>query len=305
MMITVFGSINVDLVLQVTSHPRPGETITGATQTWVPGGKGANQALAAARAGAAVRMVGAVGADDLGVVALSELEAAGVDVGAVARLESTATGLAAIVVDIRGENTIVVAPGANWAATFKQADNVEFSPEDTLMLQLEVPYVQGRLLAERAASQGARVILTVAPFRPLSAADVAPVSILVMNQHEAIDFAAHLGAAGSDAADSARQVAGALGKTVIATLGAAGAVAADGDRLVRVSALAVAPVDTTGAGDAFTGVLAACLGRGDGLEVAMTAAAVAGSLASTKRGAQPSFPTRNEIEQALASREIV
>lgn len=303
-MITVFGSINVDLVLQVAAHPRPGETITGATRSWVPGGKGANQALAAARAGAVVRLVGAVGNDNLADIALSELKAGGVDVEAVARLDDAQTGLAAVVVDASGENTIVVAPGANRAATAGQADALEFRSEDTLMLQLEARYAEGRLLAERAAAQGARVILTVAPFRPLSADDVAPVSILVMNQHEAADFAAYLGHAENNAADSARRVAEALCKTVIATLGADGAVAADGNRLVRVPALAVTPVDSTGAGDAFTGVLAACLDRGDGLDAAMTAAAVAGSLASTKKGAQPSFPTRSEIEAAQAAREI-
>jgi len=299
-MITVFGSINVDLVLRAAAHPRPGETVTGAEQTRVPGGKGANQALAAARAGAMARLVGAVGNDDVAAIALSQLRAGGVDVGAVGRLDG-ATGLAVIVVDAQGENAIVVAPGVNRAVTAGQAAAIGFAAGDTLMLQLEVPYSEGRILAERAAKHGARVILTVAPFAPLSADDVAPATILLMNQHEAGALARHLGIGGAGANDSVRGLARALGKTVIATLGADGAVAADGNLVVRVPALAVTPVDTTGAGDAFAGVLAARLDAGSDLQTAMAAAAVAGSLATTKAGAQSSFPKSGEIDKALAA----
>jgi ribokinase len=297
-MITVFGSINLDLVLRVATHPRPGETVTGAERSQVAGGKGANQALAAARAGAGVRLVGAVGSDGFAGAALGELRAAGVDLAHVAHREGP-TGLAVIVVDAGGENAIVVAPGVNLAVTAEQAAAVAFAAGDTLMLQLEVPYSQGRVLAERAAEQGGRVILSVAPFGPLSAADVAPVTILVMNQHEAIALARHLGIGATDAQDSVHQLAKALGKTVIATLGPEGAIAAEGDRIVHVPALAVTPVDTTGAGDAFAGVLAARLDAGADLKTAMTAAAVAGSLATTRPGAQPSFPKWPEIELAL------
>lgn len=303
-MITVFGSINVDLVLRVVVHPRPGETVTGAERMQAPGGKGANQALAAARAGANVRLVGAVGTDDLGAVALSELRAGGVDVGAVVRLDG-ATGLAAIVVDGRGENRIVVAPGVNRLATADQAAAIEFASGDTLMLQLEVPYMQGRLLAERASERGARVILTVAPFRPLSEDDVAPVSILVMNRQEAADFARHLGLGDGDGISVVERLAASLGKTVIATLGHDGAVAAADGGIVRVPALAVTPLDTTGAGDAFAGVLAACLDEGADLGNAMAHATAAGSLATTRAGAQPSFPTRAEIEEVLPAATTV
>jgi ribokinase len=299
-MITVFGSINVDLVLRVAAHPRPGETVTGADQTRVSGGKGANQALAAARAGAMVRLVGAVGSDDLACTALSELKGAGVDLAHVARRDG-ATGLAVIVVDAQGENAIVVAPGVNRGVTARQAEAIAFAPGDTLMLQLEVPYSEGRVLAERAAEQGARVILSVAPFTPLSPDDVAPVTILVMNQHEAGALLRHLGIGATDAEDAVRRLAMAFGRTVVATLGADGAVAADGDLIVRVAALAVTPLDTTGAGDAFAGVLAARLDAGADLRTAMAAAAVAGSLATTKPGAQPSFPMSREIDEALAA----
>ena len=298
-MITVFGSINVDLVSRVKSHPRPGETVTGSDYQLIPGGKGANQALAAARAGAGVRLIGAVGSDDLARVALAELESGGVDLRDVARKEG-ATGLAIIVVDQAGENSIVVAPGANSRVTAEQCAGIEFQPADTLLIQLEVPFSEGRKVAKRAHDAGARVVLSVAPFRPLSADDVAPASILVMNEHEAADFAGHLGLKTGNDEANVSALGKQLGKTVIATLGAEGAVAATDGRIVRVPALRVTPVDTTGAGDTFAGVLAAFLDEGADLAKAMALAAVAGSLATTKHGAQPSFPTRAEIERAAA-----
>lgn len=298
-MITVFGSINVDLLLRVAAHPRPGETVSGAERARAPGGKGANQALAAARAGAAVRLVGAVGSDDLADFSLSALRTGGVDTDAVVRLEDVDTGLAVIVVDANGENTIVVAPGANRLVTAAAAAPIALASGDTLMLQLEVPFSEGRVVAERAAAEGARVILSVAPFAPLSADDVAAVAILVMNQHEAADFARQVGIVQPTPEASVAALAKALGKTVVATLGADGAIAVDEERIIRVPALAVTPVDTTGAGDAFVGALAARLDAGIDLETAMVAASAAGSLATTKFGAQPSFPTKAEIELAL------
>ena len=298
-MITVFGSINVDLVSRVSRHPRPGETMTGSDYALIPGGKGANQALAAARAGANVRLVGAVGSDDLARIALGELEPGGVDLNNVARKDG-ATGLAIIIVDQAGENSIVLAPGANNRVTADLAAGIAFTPADTLLIQLEVPFAEARKVAKRAKAAGARVILSVAPFAPVSAEDVAPVSLVLMNEHEAADLVGHLGLkTGSDEANVAA-LAKALGKTVVATLGADGAVAAAEDRIVRVPALRVTPVDTTGAGDTFAGVLAALLDEGADLEAAMGQAAIAGSLATTKVGAQPSFPTRAEIAKAAA-----
>ena len=300
-MITVFGSINVDLVSRVRTHPRPGETVTGSDYQLIPGGKGANQALAAARAGADVRLIGAVGSDDLARVALGELEAGGVDLRGVARKEG-ATGLAIIIVDESGENSIVVAPGANQRVTADLAAGIAFTPSDTLVIQLEVPFDEARKVATRAQAAGARVILSVAPFRPLSADDVAPVSILIMNEHEAEDLAKHLGFLPGSDETNIDAVAMVFGKTVIATLGAEGAAVATEGVVVRVPALRVTPVDTTGAGDTFAGVLAAFLDEGADLAKAMALAAVAGSLATTKHGAQPSFPTRAEIEKAAGPR---
>lgn len=296
-MITVFGSINIDLVSRVTRLAHPGETITGSDYSLVPGGKGANQALAAARAGANVRLVGAVGRDELARRALVELRAGGVDLQDVAHRDGT-TGLAIILVDDDGENIIVVTPGANATVTADQAAGIAFTANDTLLLQMEVPYREGRQVAELARRNGARVVLSIAPFTPLSRDDIAPATILVVNEHEARDFAAHHDIAGADVALVVENLAESLGKTIIATLGADGAVAAGEAGVVRAPALAVTPVDTTGAGDTFAGVLAASLDDGADLQTAMAHACIAGSLATTKAGAQPSFPTKRQIEEA-------
>jgi len=296
-MITVFGSINVDLVCRVAKSPLPGETVIGSDYQLIPGGKGANQALAARRAGAKVRLVGAIGDDDIGKTALIELEPAGVDLASVARRHGT-TGVAIITVNDKGENTIVVSPGANATASAGQVPADAFSPGDTLLLQMEVPYEESMKVAHVAHDAGARVVLSVAPFTPLTPPELASVSVIVVNEHEAADFARHVGLAAHRDQAVVTALARRLDRTVIATLGPEGAIASGPDGLVRVPAIAVTPVDTTGAGDTFAGVLAAYLDQGGDLKTAMARAAVAGSLACTKIGAQPSFPTRAEIEEA-------
>jgi len=297
-MITVFGSINVDLVCRVRKSPLPGETVIGSDYALIPGGKGANQALAARRAGAEVRLVGAIGDDDLGKVALAELVPGGVDLSAVARRQGT-TGVAIITVDETGENTIVVSPGANAAAHAGQIPAGALVPGNTLLLQMEVPHDEVFAAARLARTGGARVILSVAPFAPLAPEALRDIDMVIVNQHEAAGFARHLGLAVDAAEAVVAALAERLGRTLIATLGPDGAVASGPDALVRVPALRVDPVDTTGAGDAFAGVLAAFLDEGRSLAEAMALAAIAGSLACTKHGAQPSFPTRAEIEAAV------
>ena len=296
-MITVFGSINVDLVCRVKKSPQPGETVLGSDYQLIPGGKGANQALAARRAGAKVRLVGAIGDDDIGKAALSELEPAGVDLSDVAHRHGT-TGVAIITVDAAGENTIVVSPGANAHVRASQVRAGVFAKGDILLLQMEVPHAENLAVAKKAADAGARVILSVAPFAPLSIEELGPTEIVVVNEHEASDFARFLGLLPGDVEITVSALADVLDRTVIATLGPEGAVAASQRGVIRVPALKVTPVDTTGAGDTFCGVLAAYLDQGSDLESAMAKAAVAGSLACTKAGAQPSFPTRAEIEAA-------
>jgi len=297
-MITVFGSINVDLVCRVARLPHHGETVHGSDYLLIPGGKGANQALAARRAGAGVRLIGTIGDDDISRVALSELTPAGVDLSSVARRSGT-TGVAIITVDDAGENTIALSPGANAVTHAGQVPAGAFGPRDTLLLQMEVPFQENLAVARAAGKAGARVVLSVAPFLALAAERVTDVSILIVNEHEAADFAHSLGLPGGAAEATVEALSEKLGRTVIATLGPAGAVAAGRDGVISVPALKVVPADTTGAGDTFAGVLAAYLDEGADMRDAMLRAAAAGSLACTKPGAQPSFPKRAEIEAAL------
>jgi len=299
-MIVVFGSINVDLVCRVARAPAPGETVRGSDYALIPGGKGANQALAARRAGAKVRLAGAIGDDGMATIALRELGAGGVDLTGVARLSGT-TGLAVITVEESGENTIVISPGANARASAASLRVETFRPGDTLLLQMEVPFAESLAAAKMARAAGARVILSLAPYTAVAGEDVAAFDVVIVNEHEAADLARHLGVAAKGADAAATALARRLGRTVIATLGAEGAVAMYEGALIRVPAPAVTPVDTTGAGDTFCGVLAAYLDEGADMRTAMTKAAIAGSLACTRAGAQPSFPTRSEIEAASAS----
>ncbi|SHF50461.1 ribokinase [Kaistia soli DSM 19436] len=298
-MITVFGSINIDLVCRTSHLPRPGETVPGSDYQLIPGGKGANQALAARRAGASVRMVGAVGADDMAAIALGELEKDGVDLGALVRRGPT-TGMAIITVDDEAENTIVLSPGANARLTAADLASNPPGAGDTLLLQMEVPFAESLAAARAARAAGARVLLSIAPFLPIERAALAEVDIILVNETEAADLARHLGLeAGAGGPETVATLSKALGKTVIATLGSEGAVASADGAEILVPALPVVPVDTTGAGDTFAGVLAALLDQGESLETALQFAAVAGSLSCTQAGAQPSFPRRSAIEAAL------
>ncbi len=298
-MITVFGSINIDLVCRTAHLPRPGETVPGSDYQLIPGGKGANQALAARRAGAEVRMIGAVGGDDMAAIALSELKADGVDLSALVRRGPT-TGMAVITVDAAAENTIVLSPGANARLTAGDLAASLPGAGDTLLLQMEVPFAQSLAAARMARAAGARVLLSIAPFLPIERAALAEVDVILVNEQEAADLARHLGLPASGSGpDTVKTLAKALGRTVIATLGSEGAVASTGEDEILVPALPVVPVDTTGAGDTFAGVLAALLDQGESLETALQFAAAAGSLSCTKEGAQPSFPRRDEIEGAL------
>jgi ribokinase len=298
-MITVFGSLNVDLVTRVARIPRPGETVTGSDYRLIPGGKGANQALAARRASGRVALYGAIGYDGFADTALTELKPAGIDLLGVARVPHP-TGLAVISVDEKGENVIVITPGANAHAKAEKIPAEAFARGSILLVQMEVPFAETLAAARMAKAAGARTILSLAPYTPLTADDIAAFDVIVVNQHEAADLAKHLGVSAEGAEATVAGLAARLGRTVIATLGGDGAVAVHEGGTIRVPALTVTPVDTTGAGDTFSGVLAAYLDAGADMATALAKAAVAGSLACTKAGAQPSFPTRAEIETASA-----
>jgi ribokinase len=296
-MITVFGSINIDLVTAVPELPRPGETVLGESYRLFPGGKGANQALAAARAGAPTRMVGCVGDDGFADLALADLSAGGVDLARVARSESN-TGCATIAVSARGENLIVVASGANLRATAAQLSDLPLAPADSLLLQMEVPLAENWRAVRHAKEAGLRVILNLAPAAAVPPDILTLLDVLVMNETEADQLAAALGHATGDPAGITAALARRHDLACIVTLGAEGVVTATPADTWRDTALPVEVLDTTAAGDAFVGVLAAGLDGGLDLKTAVRRAAAAGSLACTVAGAQPSLPSRAAIDRA-------
>jgi ribokinase len=293
-MIVVFGSINVDLVFPLERLPRAGETILGERYFISAGGKGANQAVAAARDGAHVRMVGAVGDDGFAAIGLAELTQAGVDLGRVAKVAAP-TGCAGIFVDRNGRNQIAVAAGANAQVAAAQLPDDWLQSGATLLCQMELRETETAAAIHRAKTRGARVILNLAPAADLGPESLEQVDILVVNETEAEQLGKHLGVAGSAPA-LAEELSGV---TVIETRGANGAVAVRDGRHWTAKALPVTAVDTVGAGDCFVGVLAAALDAGAALDAALRRACVAGSLACTKPGAQPSLPTAAEIDAAL------
>lgn len=297
-MIVVFGSVNVDLVVQVPHLPRPGETVLGPGYRIVPGGKGANQAVAAARAGAEVRLVGRVGQDSFGDTALAELAAAGVDLNSVQR-DRRPTGCAFISVDATGQNQIVVATGANAGLREKQLDDSLLTPGTLVVLQMEVPLAENWALITRACARGARILLNAAPAAPIPGLALAALDWLVVNENEAVALAARLGTGGLDAEAAGRTLAQALGITTVVTLGAAGAVAFQRKAAWRIGALPIRPIDTTAAGDAFVGTFAAAIDSGLEVADALRRASVAGGLACLVEGAQTSLPDAAAVDARL------
>jgi ribokinase len=297
-MVIVFGSINLDLVTRVARFPAPGETIGAESFATYPGGKGANQALAAARAGAAVQLYGAVGSDAFADATLALLDAGGVDLDGVKRAAAP-TGSATILVDAHGENCIAVASGANALADPEAVPDTVLAPGAILVLQHEVPAQANAVLIARAHRAGAWIILNAAPARPLSIELLRQVDILVVNETEAAALAAQHGWPATAQAFAAAIAVAAPSFAVVVTLGKEGALAASGKDTIRVRAPDVAVVDTTGAGDAFVGALAAAIDARAPLPDALRAAVVAGSLACTAVGAQSALPERDAIAAAL------
>ncbi|MFI8522986.1 ribokinase [Promicromonospora sukumoe] len=302
--VVVVGSANVDLVVDVPRHPAGGETILGGDLRRTPGGKGANQAVAAARAGgAATTFVGALGRDESGELLLASLDGAGVRTDTVERVDAP-TGTALITVSPDGENAIVVAPGANSRVRVGAPQARRIAAADVVLAQLEIP-LGTVTAAARERREGALFVLNAAPSRDLPDALWEQVDVLVVNEHEAGDLA---GPGVEDASPEA--LAAALLErvpAVVVTLGARGSlVARRGAELVRVPAAEVAVVDTTGAGDTYCGVLAAALARSGpaGLAAAARLAGAAGALAVTRPGAQDAVPDAADVV-ALAEHLLV
>jgi ribokinase len=274
--VAVVGSINLDLVATVPRLPRPGETLAGATLDQVPGGKGANQAVAAARLGADVRFVGAVGRDDFGSRATSELRAAGVDLAGLQLVEAP-TGIALILVDETGENQIVVVPGANHSL---RADEVEVGEPDALVCQHELLDAP---IEAALRSTDAFFCLNAAPARPVPTATLERADLIVANSLE-------LEALGSSP----------MGALFALTLGADGALLLeDGVEVARATPPPVEAVDATAAGDAFTACLVVSLVEGRDRADALRRACAAGAIAASRPGAQPSLPTAAEVDEIL------
>lgn len=298
-MIIVIGSINLDLIARVDRLPEPGETVPGDSFATAPGGKGANQALAACRAGADVRMVGAVGQDSFADEALALLRQGGIDLSGV-RETHTATGVALILVDGRGENVIAIVPGGNGALLPGDVATADLRHGDHLLLQNEIPIQTVREALETARRTGVVSILNGAPYRQDAAGLLALADYVIANETEFDLYAAELGLEGTDRSSRMRDFVARTGRTVVVTLGADGVVAVTPEGEVPAAGLVVEPVDTVGAGDTFCGYLAAGIALGLPLRQALARAAAAGSLACLKPGAQPSIPMAEEVERAMA-----
>ena len=306
-MITVFGSLNVDYIFQVSQLPAPGETVLASNMQVLPGGKGANQAVAAARAGAKVSMVGAVGRDALSKIALAGLLDAGVDTSAVA-LSTKPTGTAAINVDAQGENAITVSSGANLDASGDSLDEKNLTPRTTVLLQMEVPMTAMADLVQRARKKESCIVWNLAPMQCVDLALLKQVNYLIVNEVELnqlhSEFHQTLGPNNGSAKDvkqKAWDIFTLTRQSVVVTLGAKGTLAVHNNTLLTVPALAISPVDTVGAGDAFTGAFTAALDRGETFPVALRWGSVAGGLACRETGAQSSLPTAAQISEHLAA----
>lgn len=309
----VIGSINVDLTLLVDRIPGPGETRLGSGGTLSPGGKGANQAVAAARQGVSVLMVGAVGRDANAAAATELLRQSGVDLALVAEADGP-TGMAVVTVDRQAENSIVVVPGANAAVDTSRVEAAlpHLAGCDVVVLQGEVPPPAIEYALDALAGSGVRTVLNLAPVLPLAAEAIRLAAVLVVNEHEAeetlrILTGGRLDLAGDpvpDGTELALALAAAGLGAVVVTLGSRGAVLADGGGALHVPAPAVEAVDTTGAGDAFVGVMAAWLARGLPLRQACELAAHAAARTVTGFGAQQSYPWAEEPEHGTGHNAV-
>ncbi len=305
--VVVVGAINVDMVVVAARLPGPGETVVGGSLQTYGGGKGANAAVAAARAGARVLLIGAVGADDTGAAALAELQREGIDTGAVAVLADESTGVALIVVDARGENQIAVGAGANAALStehVRQALHDALPSAGCVLVSTEIPPDAVAAAVQMATAAKVACVLNPAPVLDVISELLAFGPVLTPNDSELGDLASLTGddTAGSDAVTVATHVAGRSGQAVIVTQGGAGValVGADG-HVDQIPAPAVTVKDTTGAGDTFNGVLAARLARGDALALATRVAVVAASLSVTAVGARGGMPVAAAIDAAIAA----
>jgi ribokinase len=300
--IAVVGSINTDLVVRVAKFPSPGETVLGYSFNTYAGGKGANQAAAAARLGGKVTMIGAIGDDAYGPERLADLRDAGVDVARVLVRDQTPGGIAVIQVEDSGQNQIVLVPGANGTVTPEDAQTglaVSLSPGDILCGQLELPLETVRASLEIAKANGATTVINTAPIIEGSRDLLGLIDVLVVNEIEAGQLLGREPVRVDEACDAAAALADKGPEVVFVTLGGSGAVILDSGMCISIPAPEVEVVDTTGAGDACVGAFVAALADEKRTEESARFAVAAGSFAVQRAGAQPSQPTRNELDQFM------
>lgn len=301
--ILVIGSANMDLVVRTPRMPIAGETIMGAGFRTVRGGKGANQAVACARLGAETHMLGCVGRDAFGDELIGGLAEDGVHCDYVGRDDEAPSGIAMIMIDETGENSIVVAPGANMELSPSDVAGVtDLDRFDAVLLQLEVPLGTVAAAVQAARDSGVLTVLDAGPPRELPPDILRNVDVLSPNQTEARTILGLAVDADLDPSEAADQLVARGARSVVLKLGAEGAIAAGPDHQEHVPAFKIDPVDTTGAGDAFTAALAVSLAEGKELPEATRVGAAAGALAATVFGAAPSMPTRAAVEGFLKER---
>ncbi len=297
--ILVVGSLNADLVARAPRFPQPGETISGEDLQIIPGGKGANQAVAAARLGANVSMLGRVGKDGFGNFLLDNLKSNNVNTKMIQH-DDASTGTAIIVVDSNGQNSIVLSAGANGKVSAADVDHASFATFDLILLQLEIPTPTVLSATKRAHENGLRVILNPAPAQPIPDELISLTDFIIPNETE---LSLLTGMDVNDTA-SAEQAAHKLlkrgARNVIVTMGRKGALIVDKYTSKHVDTFEVDVVDTTAAGDAFIGGFAAALLQDKSLEESVRYGCACGALAATKFGAQPSLPTKEEVERLLS-----
>lgn len=301
-MIVVFGSINMDMVFSLDALPHPGETVLCSSYLLIPGGKGANQAVAVSRSLADptkdISFFGAVGHDAFGEILLDTLEQEGIHIDGIQKSQKP-TGCATIWLDNTAENSIVVASGANLDAHESQVPNIYLSKETFLLLQLETPVSENWALIKRAHEHGCHIILNAAPAQEIPHEILRCINTLILNETEASLLAQSLNMHVESMEDCALKLADISKGVCIITLGAQGLIAATPEAHYVLEALTITPKDTTAAGDTFTGALLAQLHGGESFPNALRYASLASSLACLKQGAQSSIPTVEEIQKNL------
>jgi ribokinase len=299
--ILVVGSLNADLVVRAPRFPKPGETISGEDLKIIPGGKGANQAVAAARQGASVAMLGRVGKDSFGPNLIQNLKQNQVDTSNVQADADSATGTAIIVVDANGQNSIVLSPGGNGRVSSADVTNVSFAGYELLLLQLEIPIGTVLSAAQRAKRNGLRVLLNPAPAYSLPDELISLSDFILPNETELSLLTGQPVNDPPSAEKAAKILLEGGAQNVIVTLGGNGALIVNKEFTKHVPTFKVDVVDTTAAGDAFIGGFASALLQNKSLEEAVRYGCACGALATTKFGAQPSLPTKKEVERFLGA----